>query len=309
MPDNIWISTSSGDFTSASNWSTGVAPANGDTLYFNSSGTASVTSNLGSTLTTITCIIDQSYPGSIGTISGSTFTYLTFDGGTIFIGQRAGGPGSQSGSPQIMIGNTGATAMTLNVFDSGSSSLNGVYPPILFKGLALTLNQSGGNAGIAAHAGATATLAAGRISRNTNAGVPTQLFLGRGATVTALQGSGGKIHSRSANTTASLDISDGAEYLFQGTGAHSTMLIRGGATCIHEGTGTITSLDVADATFDRSRDARALTITNVGVTRGARLLLDNGVTSSTTLTNGILYTGCALQDTVVTLPEGTAITL
>src|SRR5688572_27038899 len=103
MATKWWISTSSTSFTTAANYSDNAAPANGDTIIFNHLGTASVLTNLGSSLTTLTVIVEKSYTGSIGVLAvgGSSGTYLTMDGGTVHI-ERPAAFGSGSGSSLLM---------------------------------------------------------------------------------------------------------------------------------------------------------------------------------------------------------------
>jgi hypothetical protein len=289
LAEKHWVSTSSTSFNTAANWSDGVAPANGDTLRFNQYGTANCSTNLGSTLTTITLIVEKSYLGQIGSLtSAGVATYLTFDGGTIHLEQPPI-QGSPAGSSLIMIGNTSTTAMTINVYDSSSSAAQTNNPPILIKGTDITLNHYGGKVGLAATTGDTCTATINCL-RAATASVATYLFCGSGCTITALRaGDSASILSRSNNTCASAIIGGTATYEYQGTGAHTALEVNDSAICYASGTGTVTAATVRGGTLDFSRDARAKTVTDLAVYKDSTLNFDNGQRTSLTFTNAITY--------------------
>jgi hypothetical protein len=300
MATKYWISTSSTSFNTAANWSDNVAPANGDTLIFNYLGTASVLTNLSTVLTTVTIIKEKSYVGSIGSISGATWTYLVLDGGTLYYEQTTG-QGSASGSPLCMI-NFGGTAAVANVYDSASQSSTIYFPPLLLKGTSLTVHQSGGSLGVAPEPGSTSTLTAMRIIKGQGA-IPPKLYLGQGVTTTALTAETGTITSRSDQTQTAATIDGDAVYDWLGTGAHTTLTVGEGGKVRHRGTGTITTLNVVGE-FDRTAETRALTVTNTNIYEGAKILLDNGVSASVTRTNAPVFVQCAIQDVTISMPLG-----
>lgn len=302
MATKYWISTSSTSFNTAANWSDTAAPGNNDTLVFNHLGTANCTTNLSTILTGVTVIVEKSYTGQIGVLSGATATYLVLDGGTLNVGQTTGGTSSGSGSPLVMV-NFGSTAGTVNLYDSASTSSTSYYPPVIVKGTSLTWNQFGGSAGVAVLPGETATLTAAKILKGYNPTVSPSLYLGTGVTTTALNAALGNIVNRSAQTQTAVTLSGTAQYLYDGTGAHTTLTTEIGSTAIYSGTGTITTLNNG-GTFDREKDPRALTITNTNLYRGCALLLNNGVASSTTRTNAVAFVRCAIQDIRATMPAG-----
>jgi hypothetical protein len=304
MPTKYWISTSSGSFNTAANWSDTLAPANNDTLIFGAYGTADVNANLSTILTGVTVIVEKAYPGKIGTISGGTFTPLVLDGGTARIGESSGGPGSQPGSSQIML-DFGTTAATVTVYDTASSgAFNSTYPAVMLDGTVLTVHHFGGTVGVASETANTATLASGRVSGSGTASVAPRLYLGRGVTVTALFIKNGVVHTRGTPNVGDVIISDGGLLINDGTGTYTTLQIYGGR-CNMPGTGTITSLAIGNGgVFDRTMGTGAITLSSTALYAGASLLLDNGVLNSTTTSGGISYQGCAIQDVVITLPDG-----
>lgn len=301
MATKYWISTSSTSFNTAANWSDTAAPANGDTLVFNSLGTASCTTNLSTSLTTITLIVEKSYTGNIGVLSGATATYLVLDGGTLYAEQTTG-QGGPTGSPLIMV-NFGSTAAVANIYDSSSTSASTYYPPIILKGTSLTVNQFGGSAAIAPFPGETSTLTAAKIAKGVSPSVQPNLFLGAGVTTTLLTATTGTILNRAGQTQTAVTLSGDAKYTYDGTGAHTTLTTNAGSYCTYAGTGTITTLNNS-GTFDREKDTRALTITNTNLYAGCSFLLNNGVASSTTRTNAVAFVACGIQDINATMPPG-----
>lgn len=289
MATKHWISTSSTSFNTAANWSDGVAPANSDTLIVNQFGTANISTNIGSTLTGITLIVEKSYLGQIGSLtSAGVATYLTFDGGTIHLEQLPI-QGAPAGSSLIMVANTSTTAMVINVYDSASSSSSTNYPPILFKGTDITLNMYGGKVGMAALTGETST-ATINVNRAATASVASYLYCGNGATLTALRVSdSASVLSRSNNTCASAIIGGTSTYEYQGTGAHTALEVNDSAICYASGTGTVTTGTVRGGTLDFSRDTRAKTYTDLLLYKDSTLNVDNGQRTSLTFTNPIQY--------------------
>lgn len=304
MATKYWISTSSTDFTAAANWSTTSAPANNDVLIFDGRGTASALSNLASVLTGVTLYVYKTYGGSVGVLpSGATAAaYLQFDGGTIYL-QQNNGISSATGTPLLMLKNSGATAMTINVYDSASSS--GAYPPVIITGgTAITINQMGGSIAVSPFNGDTATVAAHNVANGGNAISPAYLY-GPGVTSTALTSAAGSGLSMANNTHAALVLSgNGTTLTTTGTGAVTALTVGNGSTCKYFGSGTLTAGSIS-GTFDRTGDTRALTITNMTVYRGASILLNNGKAGSITKTNPIVLSQCGMHElAAVSTPIG-----
>jgi hypothetical protein len=313
-----WIKASgNGTFNDTANWSNGATPGNNDTLIFSHLGAGNVTTMTGaSALTGITCIIEMGYTGSIGSISAAAVpTYLTFDGGTFHIGRRTS-QGSGTGSPLILVGSTLNTAATFNVYDSSSTSTSTNFPPILLdSGTSNTLNLFGGNVGICLFAPSNvaeaATFGVINVAASDDAGVPAQLTIGSGVTVTALTARGGTIIDRADQTNASTKINDNCEMLVEGTGAHTAIEVADAATLKYWGTGTITAGHVRGGTLDFSGDTRAKTVTDLSVYRGATLNVDNGEAGSVTFTNAIQYPDGMGEVAIITPPgvKGTLLSI
>lgn len=284
MARKHWISTSSTSFTTASNWSDGVAPANSDTLVFNSLGTANVETDLSTTLTGLTLVVEQSYTGQIGVLAGNTATYLTISGGTLKVGQSTG-QGSAAGSPLVMVdfgGGDTSAAGTVYIFDSSSTSASTFYPPVLVRhssadaGVPVTtINQTGGNIGLAALTGDTSgsnkfvLQAAKPDDRAPN--VPAQAYFGQGSTLSTSSADTGTIHYRSANaTSATITLSGDAVLVLDGSANLGTIQVWDDAQVLDYGTqSTIAALNLA-GTYRRMNPA-TVAVTAATFYRGSTL--------------------------------------
>ena len=301
----VWISTSSGDFNTAANWATGAVPIAGDTIIFDGTGTAALTTNLNQSAVAFAAIyVNQANTAQIGTLSAAgVATYFQHAAPLVYIGQKSGGTGGSGASLVLM--NSGATSCAYTIADSASiAAVNSTLPPVQLLGTALTLNMTGGSAGVAVRASETATVASAIVtSGKTGSTVASpSLYLGQGVTVTALTVDTGSVLNRATNTITAATI-NGGTYDYQGTGAHTTLSVNGTGTCYYSGTGTITTLNLS-GTFDRTRDGRTVTITNTNLYDGAKFLLDNGVAGSTVRTNAPQLKQISMQDVTFSSPVG-----
>lgn len=248
--------------------------------------------------------VEQSYTGSIGVAqTGVTAAvYLQHASPLVNVGQTQG-DGSPTGSPLLMF-NSNAVTCTYNVRDSASSATDdATLPPVRIKGSAVTLNQTGGNVGVAVYGGETATLAAAKLTKGDGEIEPEpSLFLGPGVTVTAMTVLAGEVLSRSNLTCTAVSVFGGS-YEITGTGGHTTASVYGEGTVYYSGTGTIQTLNVG-GTFDRTRDTRNLTITDLVLFKGFNLQLNNGALNSTIVTNTITASGCSNQDGTIVAVTG-----
>jgi hypothetical protein len=300
----VWISTSSNDFNVTGNWSTGSVPTTGDTIIFNGTGTAAVTTNLNQSSVVFGPIyIDQANTAQIGTLSAAgVAAYFQHASANVYIGGQTG-QGSPAGSQLILL-DSGSTSCTYAIYDSAASSAVNVYlPPIQIKGSALTIDATGGTVAVAARASETATTASLSIAKGAGKTVNTpSVYLGQGVTVTALTMDFGSLISR-VTSTVTAAIVNGGTYTYTGTGAHTALTIGSSGTVYYSGTGTITTLSNAGQ-FDRTQDARSVTITNTTLFKGAKFNLDNGKAGSTVRTNPPSLSGCSMQDVTFTSPVG-----
>lgn len=281
-------------------------------VIFNHLGTASVTTNLatgvgsGAGAESLTIIVENTYAGAIGTVASGAPTYLTFAATletlTVYIGQKTGDAGS-SGSGRIYIDSTNVTAATAYVFDSGSSSTDTYYPPVLLKGT-WTVDQKGGSVGFNVRPGETGTLTLGTIVSENDPNVAPSLHVGMGATVTSLKAKTGTIYSRSSNTTAALVLSGDAYYAYEGSGSHTAASCDNDAVILDKGTGTAWStLNLSGKYLRRGVSAVTVGGTAANFHPGATYDIANGVTGTTTTSNKALNR-CGLGNglTVITNP-------
>ena len=284
MATKYWISTSSTSFSTAGNWSDGVAPANSDTLVFNGVGTANCSSDLSTVLTGVTIIVEKSYTGQIGTVSGATVTYLVLDGGTLKM-PRTTGAGSASGSQRVMV-NFGATAATVIIEDSNTTGAESYYPPVQILGTSLTAKITGGVVGFAIRPGDVSTLTS--LITGKGGGTSAQVYLGEGVTLTSGVGDSGTIYDRANNTRTALRVGGATwEIAPTSTGATTTANVDDGKL-IFNGSGTIGQLNCRKD-FDSSANPNAYTVTNSTFYRGFNVNIDNGDPTSVTWTNATQF--------------------
>lgn len=303
MPTLIWISTgtnsASVSFNTAANYSTGTAPATGDTIIFTgTAGTANVFSNLATGLTGLQIYADASYVGQIGQVINGAALGLKF-GGNVVVGRDTGSTTTPVGSRQLIFdGDT--NVLTATVLSTSQSSLSGNVPPVLFQGSNLTVDHTGGLIGIAATAGSTAagvvSLSDGPATANPNA------YIGNGATISTLTASAGQITVFSDSTFGTITLSGSAIATAYGMAPFGQMTIGTGATMQYYGGGNITTVSV-NGVFDRQGDNRTITVTNMNAYGGSQFLMDNGKPNSIIRTNFNLV-NCRISDIRITLPIG-----
>lgn len=301
MATRRWISNSDNSFSTAANWSGGSVPISNDTIIFDGTGSADMTSGLSqSAITGITLIITNANSSKIGSDSGGTATYFQIGASTTSIGRNDGGTGT--GSTLILL-DYGSTTNATNILQTASTGGNTKYPPVALKGSALTATISGGSVGIAVRPGETATATVKTVSGLD--GSSPEVFLGAGVTTTLLTVDAGSVQSLSDQTTSDARITAG-QYRFEGTGAHTSLEVDGG-TCIYNGTGTISTATVRGE-LDFSHDGRAKTVTNASIYRGGILDVDNGIPGGIVFTNAIQYPD-GLDQVDVRTPAGVKGTL
>lgn len=280
MATRRWISTSSEDWNTASNWSGNAVPATGDTVIIENSA-VSITTGLDQSAVTLARLeIAQTFTGQIGTSSA----YLRIGATILNIGNSAA-PAPPSGSNRIKI-DLGAAASTVTINDSAASSADTNVPPILLlanhSSTTVTVNK--GRVGIAAgNAGETSTVGTVTANYNLSRSSDAEVVLGPGVTVTTVNAIGGTLLLQSSCTTLNVN---GGSVTTRGTGAITTVNANSGKARL-DSTGTIATLNAAGAEVDFLRSAAARTVTTLNFTAG-RVDIDASVL---TITNRISPAG------------------
>lgn len=271
---NTTVAVGPNFFNVGGNWSGGVAPANGDVLYFDS-GNVECKYGLNSTLTTVTVNVTAGYSGKIGlpdrnadaaSYTEYRTTSLTLDGGTLVV---------NAPSVNLCRLNFGSTLATIRVLDSGPG-INGT-PAVLVRGGAASseLDLTKGSVGCAIYAGESFNLPTVKQSYLDNQQSDSRLVLGvGGSTVTALTKTGGILESNVAVTTFTQGIAGGSSTFL--AGAVGTLNANGGEVD-YRSASTITTLNLhndADVSFDA--DPRALTVTNAITMTGRNCKISDG---------------------------------
>lgn len=252
----------------ADNWSANGAPANGDTIVFDS-GSVDVRWGLGIAIQPAIINVFKTYTGNIGLPEINTdnsskpyrdyrTTYLTLTDNsstTVINGELGNGQGG--GRRKI---DSGACDTTLNLYGRGTSVDTGM-PQWLWKGSGTnTVNNVGGDLGIAILAGETATV--DTIVTGSGASSQASTICGTGCTQTTVTLNGGNQQTNSAVTTATQNA--GTWEHFSGT---VTALTQNGGTFWVNGACTITDATIY-GTVDLSKSAGAVTFTNAPLVYG-----------------------------------------
>lgn len=255
-------------------------------------------SGIANTLTSLN--IPATFTGKLGPNGATGFAgdYLQIKASAVNIGQHFA-IGNPVGSGRIKI-DLGATASEVNIFKTGSAA-DSTKPSVRIKAASGSTNVTlfKGSAGIAFESGETSTVGTVGVRWITTRSTDSDMFIGDGVTITALDQTGGECTLRSACTTVT---NTGGTLLTAGTGAIVTLNSNGGNTTTF-GSGTVTTLNVTAGTmtssstgdittanlsggitdFTRSTDAR--TVTNMNLEVGGTLKYDP---TDVTLTNGVV---------------------
>lgn len=263
MATNRWISTSSGDWATGANWSTGSAPSTGDDVYFDATGSASVSSGLNQSAVTLASLnISSAYTGAIGTASA----YLQVSATLLNIGAASRDGSTGQGSGRIKI-DLGSNASTITIFSSSSSSTDTGKEPIRLIGshASNALYVAGGRVGIAADPGESSMIPTVGVT-----GGGSTATLGSGCTLTTLNNNGGTLNVNSAATT--LTCSSGTTTTL-GTGAITMINADGGVLNLwHRASGVeATTLVLNGATVNFKGEPLSASFTNTTVKRGGNV--------------------------------------
>lgn len=260
MATKKWISTSSTDWATAGNWSPSGVPTNSDDVYFDATGTASVTTGLDqSTITLTSLTIAANYTGQIGTSSA----YLQISATTVNIGVPSLSSVQATGSTRIKL-DTGTNAATVTVQSTASTSADTGLEPVRIIG---------------AHASNALYVTSGRVGLGTTSPGEAATFpvvgITSGATVTSGTGctlatatnNGGTLTIQSAITTLN---ALGGTTTTKGTGLIGTLSALGGTIYIgHRRSGTdITTLNWGGAVLNFQASPDSLTVGTTAITRG-----------------------------------------
>lgn len=274
MANPGWISTSSVDWDTNGNWSTGTAPTDGDSVFFNHVGTANATTGgveAGETYTDLS--VEAGYNGEIGTsgtpLTPAAITNTYFRGGSNSRLYLAG----TCANIEVDTANQRDDAVTLTA--TGIALLNVVKGGCTISG-----------SGTTASAGRINVVGTGRLTINgaaltsgTNVYVRDSAVCRIFVNAINIQQLGGELHLGSSGTTTTLT---------------TTQVVVDGGTCHVYTSGTATLIEVGSGGRVIYENDLVRTTSACRVF-GNRCLLDLSRTSvqNHTLTAGIIATGGA----------------
>jgi hypothetical protein len=302
MATRTWISTSSTDFNVTTNWSASTVPVTGDTIIFNSTGTAGIDANLGqSALTGITLLIYANYTGTIGSVT----TPLSIGATSAQIGLASNGAVAGGGSGRINL-DFGSSNCTTVVTATSATSADTGLAPVRIKGGGATsklIVYTGRVDGATNTVGDTASFASVDIP-NTGLTPAPIVYLASGCTLTTVNQSVGTLTMNSAGT---MFTQSGGTAMIQGTGAWTTIVA--GGTLYYNSTGTVTTASAnGGGTLTFAQDTQAKTVTNpIKAYPGCTVNVDNG--SKGSITHSVALQGCRLADVTYKTWLGSTVTL
>ncbi len=281
--NNIQPATGSRFADNVTNWDSGSAVSNGDTLIFDR-GSTDVLYGLDAfdANTTLTVRVLDGYRGRIGlpeiNQDGDNYSeyrpkHLQVSGGTIEI--------NASQLTRCRIDHQ-STATTVRILNTGQRPESAGVPVVTLIGshASNTLDISRGDAGLAVIDGEQAQFPVIRMSYVNNRDADARLECGSGCTLGAIEKTGGQLVTRSAIMSLRQGPSGGTATVQSGA---VTGLTADGGTVVYNSTGTLTSWSVAgDGFVDFDQDTRPKTATNPAKCYGSnwRIRDSKGVVNS-----------------------------
>lgn len=265
--------TGPNDVANTANWSLGAVPAVTDAVVIDGTDSGLLwnldTFNAAGILASFT--VKASFTGTIGLpeITADGYReylprYLKFADGVTAVSL---GDGEGTGSSRLLL-DFDAYTPTVSVVATGVR-VDTALPPLIMTGLAAgaVVNVAGGELGVAAETGQTATVTTLRVAE-----ADTKVLLGSGATVVTIDQDDGSLEVYGAVTTLGIT---GGQYA-QHAGTLTTATADGGTVILRQG-GTVTTAtfrgqsSTNPPTCDLSYDPRPITFTNHSFTGGAVL--------------------------------------
>jgi len=261
MANKTWVggdSGGTGDYSIAANWSPSGVPSAADNVRIPASSSYDIDAGLDQSAVAVgDFIVEAGFTGAIGASSAD----LQIDPDRFEF--------NGSGTAYIDIG---AAAIDVQVLGTATAATGerGLY----LKGSAIDeLVVIGGNVGVAAVHGTTATVATCRIT-----GSGADVWLGEGTTLTTLSVSAGTVRLRCGATTIN---QYGGTLYTEEAGAVTTANVEGG-TVYANSSGTITTLTVDGGTADFTQSGLGRTVSTLNLNAGGTIIYDPSVLTITT---------------------------
>jgi len=282
------------DWSTAVNWSLGVAPVNTNDVIVDDPtyGIYYGLSQSGVTLASL--VVKQTYANSgvIGLPRANANNYPEYREQYLCVAATllTVGDGEGEGSGRIKI-NTGTVQTAANVLGSGTPLEDGI-PAILLKGTHASnaYNVTKGSVGIAYFAGELSTALTLKIGYLDSIETDADVYCGSGVTLGTVTKNGGKLHCDTTTAAITAITQVAGEATISGITNVVTALTVWGGTVFFCTSGTLTTGIVgASAVLDFRRDMRAKTVTNMSAYWPNAIQDPAGIV---TWTNGIDFLGC-----------------
>jgi hypothetical protein len=285
MATLYWISTSSTDWGTAGNWSTGSVPVAADDVVIQGipgSSLANIAAYDASAVTLASLTISMTYTGTIGNTGAGASTYLKVSATAWTIGTPATDGSQAQGSGRIKI-DFGSVQFTGTIYNTSVATSDTGSPPVQIKGTHASnkLYTLGGKTGVAtATPGETSTLTQLDVVGNS-----AQVVCGSGVTLTTINASGGsRVTTNSAITT--LNVGSGSVVTTYGSVAVTT-LNNSGVVMLNNrngGTAATTINNYGTGFLDVSGGPAALTVGTLNAYPGSSVKVNAANPSHLTVT-------------------------
>ena len=276
MATRRWLDVN-GDWNNTANWSGGAVPVNGDDVYIEE-GANNIVTNLNQSAVALNSLhIAKNFESNIGSYSQAAGnTYLQIGATTVNLGYIKGST-TPSGSARLNLDLGSATAATVTVFDTSSTSDDSGQQPLRLLAVNATtdIEVRAGLVGIANAPGEASTI------RNLDVlGLGNTLVrLGEIGNNSAMTITAGTVTVKNGTLITNNDITalvaEGGLVQTEGDAALTTLTMKG-ADAILNASGTIGTLNMHQGIADFSQSSRAITVTNMDWEElGGQVIFDN----------------------------------
>lgn len=259
---NIWLGTTDTDYGTATNWSLGTVPVEGEDVVIPAEATRAIAASDQSAVPLVSFIIEDGYGEDIGDADSFLQVSITDDA-------PAATKVDLAPTGTIVSLDLGDTAVPITIRNSGTPAAG--EHALQIKGAAMTtINVYKGIVGIGVEANDTTTdFDDLLVSYKTEAGKVSdaQVTIGAGVTgetasaIVSIRQTGGKVWNHSAVTVTTLDVTNG-EY-HQTDGLWTTARFAGASKVFPRGLGTCVTTKLFGTANVTHTDLNAIAYTNV----------------------------------------------
>lgn len=285
-------------FSNGQNWQGGAVPSASDQLRFRN-GNVSLLYDIVSTTNYSDIFIEASYTGAIGLPAVNALGYREYrprflklgTGAHSYILRIGAGQGQQ---PARVLLDANAATVFAQVY--GSSQLTDGERPIVIKNTDASSTFEFYAGFVTVDADSSGAAATFKVIANQQSGAQCNVLATEQVACGVVTTSGGELEIRGSAT--SLDANLGSRVSIAGSATCPTVVAASGATVYWDSTAGVTTNAIArpGGTIDFGRNAAPKTVANATCHKDGKFLDPLGIL---TLTNGVILSGCTVQECIV----------